>query len=90
MKDLISRNALCEFANNTKDKTIDANDIMRFPSVEKTGKWIDGWRSGLDGTRYWYRACSECGYERDDDDAEKDTNYCPNCGARMEVEHEIN
>ena len=51
----------------------------------RKGRWIDGWRGRFDGTRYWYRECSECGYERDDDDAEKDTNYCPNCGARMEA-----
>ena len=24
----------------------------------KTGKWVDAWRSRLDGTRYWYRECS--------------------------------
>lgn len=34
MSDLISRKALCEFCLNTKDRTVDANDIMRFPSAE--------------------------------------------------------
>lgn len=34
MNDLISRKALCEFCLNTKDRTVDANDIMRFPSAE--------------------------------------------------------
>lgn len=34
MSDLISRKALCEFCLNTKDSTVNANDIMRFPSAE--------------------------------------------------------
>lgn len=34
MSDLISREALCEYCRNTKDRTVDANDIMRFPSAE--------------------------------------------------------
>lgn len=29
----IDADALCEYANNQRDKTIDANDIMRFPTV---------------------------------------------------------
>lgn len=70
------------------DEVIDR--LERVPSIDavpvRKGYWIDGWRGRLDGTRYWYRACSECDYERDDDDAEKDTNFCPNCGARMERE----
>ena len=40
MRDLISRNALVEYCLNTKDRTIDANDIMRFPSAEPEWKWI--------------------------------------------------
>lgn len=38
--DLISRDALCEYCLNTKDRTIDANEIMRFPSAEPELKWI--------------------------------------------------
>lgn len=34
MSRLIDADALCEYANNTKDKTVDANDIMRFPRVD--------------------------------------------------------
>ena len=34
---LINANALIDYCNNTKDKTIDANDIARFPTV---GGWI--------------------------------------------------
>lgn len=32
--DLISRQALCEYAQNQKDKSITPNDIMRFPSAQ--------------------------------------------------------
>ena len=56
------------------------------PTIEperKTGRWIDAWRSKMDGTRYWYRECNNCCYERNDCDSEKDSNYCPNCGAAM-------
>lgn len=35
--DCISRQALCEYALNQKDKNITANDIMRFPSAQR---WI--------------------------------------------------
>lgn len=31
---LIDADALCRYANNLKDRKIDANDIMRFPRVD--------------------------------------------------------
>jgi hypothetical protein len=34
MDDLISRQALCEYALNQKDKSVTPNDIMRFPSAQ--------------------------------------------------------
>lgn len=34
MEDLISRQALCEYALNQKDKSVTPNDIMRFPSAQ--------------------------------------------------------
>lgn len=34
MHDLISRQALCEYALNQKDKSVTPNDIMRFPSAQ--------------------------------------------------------
>ena len=34
MSDLISRQALCKYALNQKDKSITPNDIMRFPSAQ--------------------------------------------------------
>ena len=52
----------------------------------KHGHWIDGKRMGFDGTYHWFRQCSECLYEREDDTPEKDTNYCPNCGSRMDLD----
>ena len=51
MNDLISRQALCEYALNQKDKSITPNDIMRFPSAQPQHEvrfsdedhvWIDG------------------------------------------------
>ena len=51
-------------------------------------RWVDGKRMRFDGTFHWFRQCSECLYEREDDTPEKDTNYCPNCGSRMDLEEE--
>jgi len=34
MDDLISRQALCEYALNQKDKSVTPNDIMRFPPAQ--------------------------------------------------------
>ena len=59
--------------------------LEQLPSAERRGRWIDGKRMRFDGTFHWFRQCSECLYERKDDNLEKDTNYCPNCGARMEA-----
>ena len=33
-QDLISRQALCEYALNQRDKSVTPNDIMRFPSAQ--------------------------------------------------------
>lgn len=40
MNDLISRQALCKYALNQKDKTITPNDIMRFPSASRLKGYI--------------------------------------------------
>lgn len=76
---LIDAAALCEYANNQKSKTIDANDIMRFPTVDaepvRHGRWLR-----LDEAPEWdQRRCSECG-----DISCCQRNYCPNCGAKMD------
>ncbi len=52
------------------------------------GRWVDGKRIGFDGIFHWFRQCSECLYEREDDNPGKDTNYCPNCGSHMDLEGE--
>ena len=46
--DTISRRALCEYALNQKDKTITANDIMRFPSAQPAPEEFE-----------WCRDCKE-------------------------------
>lgn len=40
MIDLISRQALCEYALNQKDKSVTPNDIMRFPSAQPEQQWV--------------------------------------------------
>lgn len=47
------------------------------------GSWMDGDRLIYGPSHYYYRYCSECLYERDDDNPDKDTPFCPNCGAKM-------
>lgn len=83
---------LMEFANNMKDKSIDANDIARFP-------WAD--------VRENVHAHWEIVYDEDCDDGGKYIcgncrhafsfgayfelcrfDYCPNCGAKMDEREE--
>lgn len=76
------------FAGNVKSdeeniyiKVSDAVQLLReLPSVNpqpKTGHWAH------DGSYWKYRfICSECNYRLLD----KPTNYCPNCGCKMERE----
>ena len=57
------------------------NTILELPPVtpkQKMGRWIDYQKN------IWiYAQCSECGTVHD-----TKTNYCPNCGAKMEGENE--
>ena len=57
------------------------NEIDNLPSIElerKTGYWIDT-------DNYYQRwKCSECGCHTRD----SEPNYCPNCGAKMEMRND--
>ena len=82
MKRYIDADKLIEYANNTKDKTIDANDIARFPSADVRenvrGHWIDK-SQGV----WIVKQCSVCNGICD-----YQFNFCPNCGAEMRGNHE--
>jgi len=56
-------------------------------SQPKTGHWEPMWYDGYaDGCPVWEAwDCSECGYEHNGLE-DTLTNYCPNCGAKMESE----
>lgn len=70
----------------SKPIIIDGEEFVttRNTNEQRKGKWLDGCQYGMSGT-YWYRYCSECGYTREDDNIDKDSNYCPNCGAIMDT-----
>ena len=76
MSDLISRKALCEYCLNTKDRTVDANDIMRFPSAEpeRTVKVeVHSHPCGVSGK------CCACGGDVYNGDP-----YCSHCGTKLD------
>ncbi len=50
----------------------------------KTGRWIHERLASTNGGTYAVVRCSVCKSQF----PMWETNYCPNCGARMEVEHE--
>ena len=92
MSDLISRRAAIKAINDlpncyndysdTYDKAYIIGVLEEVPSVDvpdrKVGKWIAyGLEDGFAIERY---SCSECDY----DIGVITTNYCPNCGARMD------
>ena len=79
---LIDADKLCEYANNLADKSVDANEIMRFPRVDaepvRHGRW-----EYVGGNLYRCSICHE-GMADDDNILTGKENYCPNCGAKMD------
>lgn len=74
----IDAEKLCEFARNHINKSVDCNDIMRFPLADvqevKHGKWE------LIGKNV--SKCTSCGCARNIK-TQFGWNFCPVCGARM-------
>ena len=62
------------------------NAIANMPSVipqQKVGRWIDVIDEKTEITETHHDECSNCGYH-----GWNEYSYCPNCGAKMEVEDE--
>lgn len=56
----------------------------------KHGRWVgtaDGYGDGEMVYDQW--ECSECGYDADGADEKPNWNYCPNCGAKMDISAKI-
>ena len=80
MKDYIEREALCELALNSIDKSVTPNDIMRFPKSDVKEVIHAHWEN--------HTHCTACGWAMEDDVAGGyymvAFPYCPNCGATMD------
>ena len=63
---------------DTADVEVWVNALPSAQPERKRGKWIH--KPNVYGVAY----CSECDFELHINN----TNFCPNCGARMEVKHE--
>ena len=87
MDDLISRQAAIDATNKAFDRETLLNRFVRkvaidaikqLPTAEKRGEWIEHnphqWGLGI------VYECDQCGEKINCETS----NYCPNCGARME------
>lgn len=83
MSRYIDAEKLCELARNHVNKSVDCNDIMRFPFSDvqevKHGKWE------LIGKNV--SKCTSCGCARNIK-TQFGWNFCPVCGARMGEEEQ--
>ena len=79
---LIDANALIEFARNHINGMIDCNDIARFPTIDaepvRHGRWIN---PRLNKYGHPCHQCNQCLFVA----SQKDRNYCPDCGAKMDL-----
>lgn len=79
----IDAEKLCELARNHINKSVDCNDIMRFPTADvqevRHGRW--------DTINSKVTQCSVCGVSRDIR-TQVGWNFCPVCGAKMDEEEQ--
>lgn len=61
--------------------------IKRLPTIDhvKRGKWLKTGQSFVYPDKFRNYFCSVCGFELDTH-IRQEPNYCPHCGARMEME----
>ncbi|MBR2556283.1 MAG: hypothetical protein IKE94_15660 [Aeriscardovia sp.] len=81
---LVINSASTEYKINQfpyKEKRVDWCPLMEV----KHGKWIKADSQQYFRKHYPCFTCSECGYRKD---SQKKWNYCPNCGAKMDADHE--
>ena len=90
MKEYIEREALMNFAQNHVNKSVDCNDIARFPAADVApvvhGEWVLVGTNEHDYETSVEEKCSLCGRYVYRYDTEPQDNYCPNCGAKMDKE----
>lgn len=80
----IDADALMELARNHVNRTVDCNDIARFPTIDVAPVVHARWGEEDNG----YRDCSNCCCEHPIRDAKGylvDDEYCPRCGAKMDA-----
>ena len=80
MSDLISRQALCEYALNQKDKSVTPNDIMRFPSAEPGIILCKDCKYHRPSGKCKYFSCDHRNYVRHTDDED----FCSNAERRTD------
>ena len=81
MNDLISRQALCEYALNQKDKCVTPNDIMRFPSAQpEIIKCKDCEYGKQDEVGRWF--CGDLGCQIGNEDG---SGYCSDAERRADA-----
>ena len=79
---------LMEFANNMKDKTIDANDIARFPWADVRENVHAHLGKAEVKRGVWWHTCPKCKATWGSEDGELGINFCPHCGAIMDERSE--
>lgn len=78
---LIDADALMELARNHVGRTVDCNDIARFPAVDAAPVVHARWIHDINNLY----GCSAC-LERETMSHKKMKRFCPNCGAKMDGE----
>lgn len=91
MSRYIDAEKLCEFARNHINKSVDCNDIMRFPTADVQEVRHGHWEFRFEGTYSRTRCyCTVCKQPSGIGGTRKNQlkHYCPNCGAKMDEEEE--
>ena len=91
MSRYIDAEKLCEFARNHINKSVDCNDIMRFPFADVQEVRHGHWEFRFEGTYSRTRCyCTVCKQPSGIGGIRKNQlkPYCPNCGAKMDEEEE--
>lgn len=80
----IDAEKLCEFARNHTNKSVDCNDIMRFPLADvqevRRGHWI---KFKIQDDVYEHMKCSNCSFYWSMPQHSNIFLHCPHCGASM-------